>query len=150
MKACLDFDDILELGRPQIQEMQRIGEAYPTADVPGASAAFTRQVRTVEGIVIQTYGVAAALTGKSGDLNEVAEIWSRMSSFCSSAMATLSSLKHKYPHCGTPELYDMVLDYKLACDKRYRGVMEELECQKVEFPKGLFSRSLCETSSSRL
>ena len=31
----------------------------------------------------------------------------------------------------------MVFDYKLACDKRYSGAMEELACQKTEFPKGL-------------
>ena len=60
-----------------------------------------------------------------------------MSFFCQSALAILTSLKHKYPDCGTPALYDMVLDYKLACDKRYRGAMEELACQKTEFPKGL-------------
>ncbi|MBI4661393.1 MAG: hypothetical protein HY735_21430 [Verrucomicrobia bacterium] len=137
MKACLSFSDILEVGQPQIQEMQRIGDAYPAADVPGACVALTRQVRIVEGIVVQTYGVAASLARKAEDLNEIAEIWSRMSFFCRSALNTLSSLKHKYPYCGTPELYDMVLDYKLACEKRYKGVMEELACQSTSFPKGL-------------
>ena len=74
---------------------------------------------------------------KADELSEVAEVWSRMSFFCRSAMVALSSLKNKYPYCGTPELYDMVLDYKLACEKRYRGAMEEVACQKTEFPKGL-------------
>ena len=137
MKACLNFNDILEVGQPQVQEMQRIGDAYASADVPGACVAFTRQVRIVEGIVVQTYGVAAALARKSENLDEVSEIWSQMSFFCRSALTSLSSLRHKYPYCGTPELYDMVLDYKLACDKRYRGVMEELACQSTDFPKGL-------------
>ena len=137
MKACLNFGDILEVGQPQIEEMQRIGDAYAGPDVPGACEAFTRQVRIVLGIVVQTYGVAAALTRKADELSEVAEIWSQMGFFCRSAMVILSSLKNKYPYCGTPELYDMVLDYKLACDKRYRGAMEELACQKTEFPKGL-------------
>ena len=137
MSACLSFSDFLEVGRPQIQEMQRIGDSYPAADVPGACVAFTRQVRIVEGIVVQTYGVAAALARKTADLNEIAEIWSRMSFFCRSALTILSSLKHKYPDCGTPELYDMMLDYTLACDKRYKGVMEELACQSASFPKEL-------------
>jgi len=137
MKACLNFIDILELGQPQIQEMQRIGDAYPAADAPGACDAFAHQVRIVEGTVVQTYGIAASLAKKAEDLNEVAEIWSRMGFFCRSALTILSSLRHKYPYCGTPELYDMVLDYKLACDKRYKGVMEELECQSTNFPKGL-------------
>ena len=137
MKACLSFSDILGVGQPQIEEMQRIGDAYPDPNVPGACEAFTRQVTIVQGIVVQTYGVAAALAKKADELSEVAEIWSGMSFFCRAAMVSLSSLKHKYPYCGTLQLYDMVLDYKLACDKRYRGAMEELACQKTEFPKGL-------------
>ena len=55
MKACLNFDDILGLGQPQVQEMQRIGDAYEDPDVPGACEAFTRQVRIVGGILVQTY-----------------------------------------------------------------------------------------------
>ena len=61
MSACLSFNDILEVGQPQIEEMQRIGDSYASSDVPGACEAFTRQVRIVEGTVVQTYGVAAAL-----------------------------------------------------------------------------------------
>jgi len=118
--------------------MQSIGDAYPNAEAPGACVAFTRQVRIVEGIVVQTYGVAASLARKADDLTEIAEIWSGMSRFCRSALTILSSLKLKYPYCGTNELYDMVLDYKLACEKRYKGVMEELSCQSTTFPKGLF------------
>lgn len=137
MKACLNFDDILEVGRPQIEEMQRIGDAYANPDVPGACEAFTRQVTIVEGVLVQSYGIAAAMARKADDLSEVAEIWSAMSSFCRSALTSLATLKNKYPYCGTPALYDKTLDYKLACDKRYRGAMEELECQKIQFPKGL-------------
>ncbi|MBU6399597.1 MAG: hypothetical protein KGS61_04715 [Verrucomicrobia bacterium] len=137
MKTCLSFGDILRVGQPQLAEMQRIGDAYPSPEVPGACEAFTRQVNIVEAILVQNYGIAAAMTRRADDLNEVAEIWNGMSRFCQSALACLVTLKHKYPYCGTPALYDKVLDYKLACDKRYRGVMEELACQKTEFPKGL-------------
>lgn len=137
MKACLDFDDILEVGRPEIEEMQRIGDAYPNAEVPGACEAFTRQVRNVESVVLHTYRVAAALARKADDLREVAEIWSRMSAFCQTALRGLSNLKHKYPFCGTPALCDLVLDYKLACDKRFKNASEEMACQKSQFPKGL-------------
>lgn len=137
MKACLSFNDILKVGRPQLQAMQEIGDAYPSADAPGACDAFTRQVRLVEGIVVQTYGVAAAVTKKCDDLTEIADIWADMSAFCLSALNILSRLKDKYPYCGTSELYDMVLDYKLASDKRYKGVMEELACQSTSLPQGL-------------
>jgi hypothetical protein len=140
MKACLSFSDILDVSQPQITEMQRIGNFYPDASAPGACEAFTRQVRLVEGIVVQTYGVAAALAKKAEDLKEVADVWSRMSRFCHSALQILADMRHKYPYCGTPQLYDLVLDYKLAADKRYRGTLEEAACQKMEFPKGLFPK----------
>ncbi|MHB8520979.1 MAG: hypothetical protein ACYDH9_09480 [Limisphaerales bacterium] len=138
MSACLSFNEIVEVGQPQIAEMDRLGNLYPSADAPGACAAFTRQVRLGEGIVVQTYGVAAALARKAGELSEVAGIWKRMSQFCQSSLEVLARLKHKYPDCGTPELYDLVLDYKLAADKRFKGVMEEQACQKTDLPKGLF------------
>ena len=138
MKACLSFSEILEVSQPPISEMERIGNHYPAADAPGACEAFTRQVRLVEGVVVHTYGMAAAMAKRAGDLDEVAEIWRKMSGFCQPALAILANLKDKYPYCGTPELYDAVLDYKLAADKRYKGVQEEIACQKTEPPKGLF------------
>ena len=49
MKACLNFGEILEVGKPQVQEMQRIGDGYASPDIPGACEALTRQVRIVEG-----------------------------------------------------------------------------------------------------
>lgn len=137
MKACLSFDEVLALGQPQLLEMQRVGDAYPSADVPGACAAFSRQTRVVEGVVTQTYAIAASLARKAEDLNEVAEIWRRTGEFCQSALQRLTKLKDKYPKCGAPELYDLVLDYKLACDKRHKGVMEEQACLTMDFPKGL-------------
>ncbi len=137
MKACLNFGDILGVGRPQLEEMQRIADAYASPDIPGACEAFTRQVSIVEGILVQSYGLAAAMARKAENLSEVAEIWSEMSGFCRTALTSLANLKHKYPFCGTPALYDKALDYKLACDKRYRGAMEEFACQKAEFPTGL-------------
>lgn len=137
MKAFLDFDDILAVGQPKIDELRRIGDSFASAEAPGAGEAFTRQVRIVEGVVIHTYGVAATLARKADDLREVGEVWSRMSLFCQSALHGLFSLKYKYPDCGTPALYDLVLDYKLACDKRFKNASAELACQKNPFPKGL-------------
>ena len=138
MKTCVSFDDLLQINRPQIDEMQRIGDSFSDPNVPGACEAFTRQVKIVESILIQTYGLGTALAKRAEELREVAEIWNGMSSFCNVAFQALSSLKDKFPYCGTPQLYDLALDYKLACDKRHRGVLEEIACQSTEFPKGLF------------
>ncbi len=90
--------------------------------------------------MLQTYGVAAALAKKADDLNEVAEIWNAMGHFCHSALQILADLKHKYPQGGAPELYDLLLDYKLAANKRYTNALQEATCQKTEFPKGLFPK----------
>jgi hypothetical protein len=142
MKPCVSFDDLLQINRPQIDEMQRIGDSFSDPNVPGACEAFTRQVKIVEGILVQTYGLGTALAKRAEDLLEVAEIWTGMSALCDAALQALSSLKDKYPYCGTPQLYDLALDYKLACDKRHRGVLEEIACQRTEFPKGIFPEKI--------
>jgi hypothetical protein len=72
MKLCLSFDDVLGAGQPQIAELLRLGSAHAGAQAPGAGVAFSRQARLVEGGVVQTYGVAAALARKAEDLAEVA------------------------------------------------------------------------------
>lgn len=141
MKTCLSFSDILEINRPQISEMARIASQYSGAEAAGCEA-FARQVRLVEGIVVQTYGMAAALARKAEDLQEAAEVWRKMGAFCQSALEVLAGLRDKFPHCGTTELYDLVLDYKLAADQRYRGLQEEIACQKLEVPKGLFPEKI--------
>lgn len=99
---------------------------------------FTRQVKQVEGVLRNTYGIAASLAKKAETLEEVAEIWGQMSELCDQALQALRTLKDKYADCGTPELYDLALDYKLACDERHRNVLEEIACARREFPKGLF------------
>lgn len=137
MKPSLNFEDLLEINQPQIAEMQRVGDSFANPYEPGASEAFANQVRIVEGLLRQTYAVAAALAKKTEDLREVAEIWRHMGSFCNSTLHTLASLKEKYPSCGTPQLYDLALDFKLACDKRYRAVLEEIACQNTALPNGL-------------
>jgi hypothetical protein len=68
----------------------------------------------------------------------VAQIWKAIEGFCDFTITTLKDLKDKYPGCGTPELYDLALDYKLACQKRHRGAIEEATCQKVAMPDRLF------------
>ena len=137
MSTCLSFKDLIEINQPQIAEMQRVADSFASSEMPGACETFSKQVRVIEGVLTQTYGVATVIARKTADLKEVAEIWDRMGFFCNSSLHILAALRHKFPYCGTSQLYDLALDYKLACDKRYRGVLEELTCQTMEFPKGL-------------
>jgi hypothetical protein len=138
MKQSLNFEDLLQINQPQIAEMQRVGESFTSPGDPGAIEAFSNQVRIVEGLLRQTYAVAAAFTKKAEQLEEVAEIWSGLSSFCNRTLQMLASLREKYPSCGTPQLCDLTLDFKLACDKRHRAVLEEIACQNTALPSGLF------------
>lgn len=137
MKALLSFSEILKVGEPQIAEMERLGRQCAGADAAEAYAAFQRQVLRVEGVVKQTYGVAATSARKADDLGEVAEIWNGMSRFCQNALQTLTALTDRYPDCVAPGLYDLVLDYKLAADQRNRNALEEMACQTIDLPRGL-------------
>jgi hypothetical protein len=138
MSTCLNFEEILEVGQPQLASLTEVSNSFPDVNQPGACQAFTRQVRLLESFIVQTYAIASSIAKKADDLDEVAKIWKEMSDFCTSAISTLSLLKGKFPYCGTSELYDLSLDYKLACDKRYRGVLQEIECRTTNLPTGLF------------
>ena len=92
---------------------------------------------TVRGILTHTYNIAVGLARKTTDLTEVAEIWRQTSQFCHRALQTLSVLKEKHPSCSNPELYDLALDYKLACDERYQSALEEKACLTQPIPPNL-------------
>ena len=137
MKSCLSFEEVLAIGEPRLAEMQHVGDTFADGESTEACTAFTQQVRNVEAAVVHSYAIAATVARKADSLEEVAEVWKKMSLFCHSALAILAKLKGKYPRCGTAELYDRVLDYKLACDKRYQGALEEKHCLTTALPTGL-------------
>lgn len=101
-----------------------------------------KQVRLLEGFVTHTYSVAVSVCKRADDLGEAALVWEHMGGFCTSALSTLTRLKDRYPDCGTPALSGLTLDYKLACEKRFRSVMEEIECQNQSLPTGLFPATI--------
>lgn len=138
MTTRISFPEILEISKPEIEKFRALSDEYPDPDAPDACEAFARQVTIVEGALRQAYGIAAALAKRSEELTETLSIWQAMTRFCDVALEVLNSLKDKHPYCGTPGLYDIVLDYKLAADKRRKSVEEEIECQKMKFPEGLF------------
>ncbi len=138
MATCLTFKDLVEIGRPQVDQLIRAGDVFSSADAPGACEAFARQVRVVEGAITQTYAMAVSVTRKSEKIDEITEIWRQMGDFCTIALSALSQLKTKNPYCGASELHNLVLDYKLACERRRNDALEELECRKTELPKGVF------------
>lgn len=139
MKASVSFDEIVEAGKPQIKELNRLEGELVKGQAPDeeSRAAFFKQANVVESVLKQTYGVAALVTRRTEDLKEIAEIWESMSQLCDLTVNGLRELKQRNPRCGAPQLYDLALDYKLACDNRLKNALEELECQKTDLPEGL-------------
>jgi hypothetical protein len=81
----------------------------------------------------------AALTARRSEtLEQEAEVWKEMSALGDSLIVTLKSLKEKFPGCGTRELYDVALDYKLASEKRHSLTVEAIKCETIRMPEGLF------------
>ena len=135
---CLEFSDIVELNVPQVEALARVALENPDPNVGSACIAFSKQVRLVEGVVTTLYTMAAGLAKKAEGLEEALSIWQRMGSLCNLALETVKDLREQYPHCGTPELYDQLLDYKLACSDRVDHVVEELQCLTIPLPEDLF------------
>lgn len=136
MSACLD--QIVEINKAQIDELLEVSKRHPDPDNQESCVAFSRQVTLVESAIVNGFALTAQSCKKSTDLAEIAESWARMSCVCENALKVLLSLKDRYVYCGTPQLYDQVLDYKIACDERHGGVMEEITWQNHQFPEGLF------------
>jgi len=137
MKPSLNYEELIEAGQPRLSALQRVGSSFLDGSSSAASAAFSREVCFVEASVRQTYEHIARLARRADSLDEVANMWRRMGAFCESALQILAGLKDKYPDCGAAELYDLVLDYKLACDDRQNRALEEKECLTTDFPKGV-------------
>ena len=128
MPTYLSFDQIFAAGPIGVKKLLEVGDTFANADQPGACEAFTRQVHSLESFVKETYRIAIIVARKSDDTGEVVQIFSTLSSFCGGAMGVLTDLRKKYPDCGTPQLYDLILDYKIACDQRRNNLLAELEC----------------------
>lgn len=138
MPTCLNFEQFFATGRPRVEKLKAVGDSFTTYEEPGACAAFARQVNYVESFLKETYGFAMLIARKEEDLKEIASILKLLSDFCANALNILSELRTKYPYCGTPELYDLALDYKMACDQRFNNISAELECPNQNLPTGLF------------
>jgi len=140
--ACIEFTDIVRGNERQVEALAEVAARHPDPEAPGACEAFSRQVRLVESVVVVTYIIAVEATRKSADLREIAEVWKVMGLLCDKALGVVSSFKDRYPFCGTPELYDRLLDYKNACSTRFDRANEELLCQTMPTPRGLFPATI--------
>ncbi|MBI4662920.1 MAG: hypothetical protein HY735_29265 [Verrucomicrobia bacterium] len=137
MSPCLTIKDLVELNQ---EEVRRTTEKAAALDpkAPAAGEIFAHQVKALHASLLSTYRLAAHLATRTEDVQTLAEIWSAVSLACDEILRTLKTLKDDYPLCGTPELYDLALDYKNAASKRHQLNREAMEWKNATMPAGLF------------
>ena len=130
---------INSVNRCQIAELQKAGkELDPTAY--DSCAVFSQHVRNVQAAVTHTYQLTAFAAIRRADPVEAATLWKEMVQFCEMALGALKGLKAIYAHCGTHELYDLALDYRMEAEKRYLQNLQDSECSNIPVPEGLFPK----------
>ena len=140
MLACvmsISLELLNSVNNCQVTEMEKAGEKLDPAQ-HGACETFSTHVRNVQAAIIHTYQLAAFASLREPDPAAAASLWKEISKLCDRALTALRMLKDKYPLCGTPELYDLTLDYRSEAEKRYFQNLHDSECAKMPLPKGLF------------
>ena len=135
----ISLEALGSINRCQIREMEVAGQHLDPA-AEGSCKAFGYKVRNVQAAIIHTHQLVAHLAIQQADAGAAAMLWKEMNELCDAALVALRDLKDKYPYCGTPELYDLALDYKITADKNYRQNLEDAECAKLTPPNGLFPK----------
>ena len=123
----------------RIAEMVKAGKSLPPA-VEDSCTQFYHRVKNVEAALIHTYQLVAYSALQESDPGKAAALWKEMGEKCSMALKVLKELRTVFPSCGTPELYDLALDYKIASDKRYEQNLQDAECFQTIPPNGLFPK----------
>ena len=93
----------------------------------------------VQSALMFKYAIIAHLAIREKFPEGAANLWKEMVSFCEEAIKVLWKLKNLYPGCGTPELYDLALDYRQQAEERYQQNLEDSQCQ-TPIPEGLFPK----------
>lgn len=125
------------VNRCQITELEKKGRELDPGK-HGSCEEFAYHVRNVQAVIMHTYQISAFRALQEKEPSVAAQIWKEVSELCNAALNVLRTLKDVYSGCGTPELYDLTLDYKTSADKRYYQNLQDAECCKNPIPKGLF------------
>jgi len=140
MRASISMSDLAEAAKSPLEELRTTGEKLDPKE-RDSCAVFGRCVIAAETALKMAYKLAAMSAKRSQSLEEEAQIWSDMSQLCDSMIGALKALKDKFPREGTPELYELAIDYKLASEKRSSRTVEAIQCQSIPMPEGLFPRT---------
>lgn len=135
--TSIKLEDLNAVNRCQISEMAKAGRTLDP-QWNDSCVQFTKLVRNVEAVIRHTYQLTAHAAIREADPAKASVLWREMEELCQAALTELKELKEVYPQCGTPELYDLTLDYVIAAQERRSQNMEDAECLKTPVPNGLF------------
>lgn len=135
----LDLDTVDTLNRCSLSEMEKVGHSL-NPQMPDSCGQFRGHVKKVEAALIYTYGLVSFIAVHRKDPFDAANLWKQMSAFCEAALTTLREMKDRFPYCGTPEVYDMALDYKIASDEKYQQNLRDSECLSLPIPGRFFPK----------
>jgi hypothetical protein len=136
------FDVVAAVNQRQIDELEKAGKSCELK-AGDFGAEFAKNVRNLEAAVRHTYQIAAWMAGRELDSRKAALLWKTMDDFCDQALKSLKQWQEVFPNCGTPELYDLTLDYKNEAYKRYSQNLQDAdECLKNPPPHGLFPKTI--------
>ena len=138
MSICLPFDDLVAVSTVHLGTLASVASQIDSKSEQSCLV-FASLVEGLEEVLRQTYQAAAKSAREADNSADTASVWEKMGVFADGVLNGLFSLKEVYIDCGTPELYDLALDYKLACQRRYADSQEEAACQNENrIPAGLF------------
>lgn len=124
----ISLETLASLNQFPFDEMNRTAEQLDPTN-QNSCWAFTRCVISCETALKQMYRASVLLAKEAeGDVAE-AQIWKQMVVYADGAIQTLAKFEQRYPDCGTPGLYNLALDYRIAAQERFEASLSAKECQ---------------------
>jgi hypothetical protein len=132
---CISIGDFAEMTNEQLEQVKQ------AATDPSDCTGFYYKVKSLEALVTACYMCAARLARRTSNLKDVCELWNGVSEVCDTVLGQIKALKNSRPDCGAGQLYDLVLEYKIAAMKRHKQTLEDLQWEATPAPAGLFPQS---------
>ena len=124
------------VNRGELQAMETAGKELDPSESKSCDV-FRQHVTSVQSAIVHSYAMIAHMSIRESSPERAANLWREMMTYCEEATKVLWKLKNLYSGCGTPELYDLVLDYRRQAEERWKENLEDAQCQ-MPIPKGLF------------
>ena len=113
MRSCVTPEGLLGISAASLKDFDNEISQIPN----DACAPFNAAASRLEAELKQAYRFVASIARESDDLDDIAQFWTAMTSFCDSYAERLSDLHSLHPMCGVGHYYDRVLDSRNTCKR---------------------------------